>query len=37
MGGHMQKKIIICVAVVVLLLLGVFTAYFYYDSKYVRF
>mgnify|MGYP000813406168 CR=1 FL=1 len=33
----MQKKIIICVAVVVLLLLGVFTAYFYYDNKYVGF
>lgn len=35
---HMRKKRIICVAVMILVALGVFTACFlYYDSKYIRF
>ena len=37
MGEHMRRKAIICVAVVVLLVLGVFTVYWCYNSKYVKF
>lgn len=37
MGGHMRKKRIICLAVVILLVLGVSTVYLCYESKCVKF